>query len=152
MTEAIPPISELVPHAGRMLLLDRVLAVADDAIRCELVLRADSRFVENGRLGAWIGIEYMAQAVAAFAGSQAHSRGEPVKPGFLLGSRRYLCHRAWFFPGEALVIDAARELQAASGLAAFECRISVGEVLCAEATLSVYQPESVQDLLDLQKA
>ncbi len=151
MTEPIPPIAQLVPHAGRMVLLDRVLAIADESIHCELVIHPDSLFCEAGRVGAWIGIEYMAQAIAAFAGWHVRAHGEPVKPGFLLGTRRYRCHRAWFLAGDVLAIEATRVLQAPSGLAAFECRISVGGALCAEATLSVYQPESVQDLLSLDK-
>jgi predicted hotdog family 3-hydroxylacyl-ACP dehydratase len=152
MTETFPPILELVPHDGRMSLLDRVIDIGEDDIRCGLTLHAESLFCGVDGVGAWVGIEYMAQTVAAFAGWEAKKRGEAIKPGFLLGTRRYLCHRSWFHPGDALVIEARRELQAPSGLAAFECRITVDGACCAEATLSVYQPESVHEMLDHDKA
>ncbi len=152
MTKAFPPIIELVPHAGRMSLLDRVIDIGEDEIRCGLTIHAGSMFCGAEGVGAWVGIEYMAQTIAAFAGWEARQRGEAIKPGFLLGTRRYQCHCSWFRPGDVLVIEARRELQASSGLAAFECNITVDGAPCAEATLSVYQPESVHEMLDHDKA
>ncbi|WP_307732400.1 hypothetical protein [Massilia sp. MB5] len=86
---SMPAFRSLVPHAGPMALLDRVLEADEESLCAEVAIRADSLFYAEGGVGSWVGIEYMAQAVAAHAGYLARQRGEAVKPGFLLGSRRY---------------------------------------------------------------
>src|SRR5450830_981789 len=83
----LPDIAMLVPHAAPMLLLDRVLRVDAETLCAEVAIRPDSLFYGERGIGAWVGIEYMAQAIAAYAGYHAQQRGEPVKIGFLLGAR-----------------------------------------------------------------
>ena len=52
-----PVISELVPHAGRMLLLGRLLDSGADYVTCEVLVRADGMFDRDGRVPAWLGVE-----------------------------------------------------------------------------------------------
>ena len=85
----MPDIRSLVPHAGSMVLLDRVISVEENSLCAEVGIRSDSLFCNADGVGAWVGIEYMAQAIGAYAGYRARLRGEPVKIGFLLGTRRY---------------------------------------------------------------
>ena len=40
----------------------------------------------------------------AFAGAEALRRGEPMRIGFLLGTRRYIMHAPWFHIGERLTV------------------------------------------------
>ena len=77
----IPDIRSLLPHAGPMVLLDRVISVDDDSLLAEVRIRSDSLFCDGDGVGAWVGIEYMAQAIGAWAGYIARLRGEPVKLG-----------------------------------------------------------------------
>src|SRR5688572_26717078 len=95
----IPDISSLVPHARPMVLLDRVICADEESLSAEVSIRSDSLFCTAEGVGAWVGLEYMAQAVAAYAGYVAHLRGEAVKIGFLLGTRRYDCNRPFFSVG-----------------------------------------------------
>lgn len=134
------PFAELVPHAPPMVLLDRVVDAADEHLTAAVTLRSDSEFCRDGRVGAWVGIEYMAQAVAAWSGWQARQRGEPVKVGFLLGTRRYEALRPEFLAGETLLVYVEREFQADNGLARFRAEIRCGDELCAQASISVYEP------------
>ena len=67
----------------------------------------------------------MAQACGVFAGLQARARGEPVRVGFLLGTRRYLASRPWFADGETLEVTARLVLRDGP-MAVFDCRISAG--------------------------
>lgn len=143
---SLPDIRELVPHSGRMMLLERLLAVEPDGLTAEVVIRDDSMFVSATGVGAWVGIEYMAQAVAALAGFEARQRGEPVKLGFLLGTRRYTCNQPEFALGSSLRVKVKRELQGENGLASFACRID-GEGVEAEATLTVFQPDNAEEFL-----
>ncbi|UXY15997.1 hypothetical protein N8I74_02970 [Chitiniphilus purpureus] len=138
-----PAIAELVPHAAPMCLLDTVLAIGPDWIRTGLAIRKDGPFCNDGRVGAWVGIEYMAQSAAALAGWEARQQGAAVRPGFLVGARRYLIHQPWFHCGEVLRIEAVRESGTGDGgLALLHGRIEAADGrLLAESTLSVFQPD-----------
>ncbi|MFH4351496.1 3-hydroxylacyl-ACP dehydratase, partial [Acinetobacter baumannii] len=73
-----------------MILIDQVLSFDQEQIQTRLTVRADGLFNQpDGSLPAWLGIELMAQSVAAYAGCQARTKGEAVKLGFLLGSRKF---------------------------------------------------------------
>lgn len=141
-----PQIGTVVPHGGRMLLLDRLVDYDDDSLLAELTIRADSPFVKDNRVGAWIGLEYMAQAIAAFAGCEALMRGEAPKIGFLIGSRNFVCSTPFFPVGTSLRVSVVRELHDESGLASFSGAIE-GAGFTAVATLTVFQPRDVEQFL-----
>jgi predicted hotdog family 3-hydroxylacyl-ACP dehydratase len=146
---SLPDIHSLVPHSGAMSLLGRLLAADDETLCAEVTIGPETLFCDGREVGAWVGVEYMAQAVAAHAGYCAHLRGEPVKVGFLLGSRRYQCSVPGFVVGTVLKVHVQRALQGENGLGAFECRIEDGltrEPL-ASATVTVFQPENVEEFL-----
>lgn len=146
-----PDMRELVPHDGAMVLLDRVLWADDEALCAELTIRPDTLFCDGAAVGAWVGVEYMAQAIAAHAGHLALRRGEPVRVGFLLGARRYDARRPGFALGSVLRVQVRRVLQGENGLAAFECQIedSGAAQTCtvATATITVFQPDNVSEFL-----
>ena len=101
------PIAELLPHAGEMILLDAVLEHASEHAVCSRRVPAAGLFHDaDGNLPAWMGVELMAQAIAAWAGCQAKAAGEPVRLGFLLGTRHYVCNVVAFAPGSELRIEA----------------------------------------------
>lgn len=143
-----PAITELVPHAGPMCLLDRVLAAEGERLSAEVVVPAQGLFSQDGGVGAWVGIEYMAQAVAAWAGWQARQLGLPPRIGLLLGTRRYRCSVARFAAGQCLRVDIERGYQADNGLGQFECRIHADGVELASATLTVFGPEDPSAFLN----
>lgn len=62
---APPPVAGLVPHAGPMCLLDRVLDWDADQIRCEATVSGPHPLKIGARLPATALIEYAAQAMAA---------------------------------------------------------------------------------------
>ncbi|WP_122586446.1 hotdog family protein [Pseudomonas viridiflava] len=141
------PLAELIPHAGDMILIDQVLAFDEEQIQTCLTIRAGGLFNEaDGSLPAWVGVELMAQSVAAFAGCQARSKGDAVKLGFLLGSRKFECNVAHFPAGSELNIHAVRSLQDDSGMGVFECTLT-GPDINAFARLNVYCPPNTADYL-----
>lgn len=144
----LPDIRSLVPHTGAMVMLDRVISFDQESLCAEVRIHADSLFAGADGVGGWVGIEYMAQAIAAHAGYAARLRGEPVKIGFLLGSRRYECHRSTFALHSVLRIHVLRVLQAENGLASFECRIEdVEKNILATATITVFEPADAKNFL-----
>lgn len=140
-TAALPwTIRELVPHAGRMVLIDAVVDAHDETLVCSTRIGADHLFECGGEVGGWLGIELMAQAIAAWSGWQARLRGAAPQVGFLLGTRRYDSQRARFAVGEELTIHVQRLFQADNGLAQFEARIEIGGQIVASAALNVFEP------------
>jgi predicted hotdog family 3-hydroxylacyl-ACP dehydratase len=142
---SLPDIRSLLPHAGPMVLLDRVVSVDEDNLCAEVRIRPASLFCTGAGVGGWVGLEYMAQAIGAYAGYAARLAGEPVRIGFLLGSRRYECGRPSFPVGSVLRIHVRRLLHHESGLASFECRINDSEGEAASAIVTVFQPVKMED-------
>ena len=136
----MPDIRTLVPHSGPMVLLDRVISADEESLCAEVRIRSDSLFCFAGNVDAWVGLEYMAQAIGAYAGYTARLRGEPVKVGYLLGTRCYECTRPVFTVGTVLRIHVKRVLQSENGMGSFECRIDDENGQLATANLAVYQP------------
>ena len=145
----LPDIRTLVPHSGAMSLLDTLLAADAETLEAQVTIGTGSMFCHGGAVGAWVGVEYMAQAVAAHAGFEAQLRGEPVRVGFLLGTRRYACTLPGFAVGSILNIHVQRALQGENGLGAFDCRITDGRsgAELATATITVFQPNHVEEFL-----
>lgn len=145
MPSTFQPIEHYVPHRRSLLLIDRLIAADDDSAVSELTVR-DGLFADTdaAAVPAWVGIEYMAQAIAAWAGARHARHGSQPRPGFLLGSRRYLAHVDAFPFGQRLRVSVKCELLGDNGLGMFECAILdalTGQPL-AEARVSVYeQPE-----------
>ena len=143
----LPDLRTLLPHSGPMVLLDRVLSADADNLCAEVAIHAASVFCDGAAVGSWVGIEYMAQAIAAHAGFVARQRGEPVKVGFLLGARRYDARRDAFAVGSTLQVHVHRALQGDNGLGAFDCRIDDAGVTIATAMVTVFQPDNVNQFL-----
>lgn len=144
-----PDIATLVPHSAPMVLLDRVLSADTDDLCAEVRIHAGSMFFDPaaGGVGSWVGMEYMAQAIAAHAGWLALQRGDAVKVGFLLGARKYEATRPLFAAGGVLHVHVHRVLQGENGLGAFECRIEEANEMAATATITVFQPNNVNEFL-----
>ena len=143
----MPDIRSLLPHAGPMVLLDRVISVDEESLLAEVGIRSETLFCGPDGVGAWVGIEYMAQGIAAWVGYNARLRGEPIKLGFLLGTRRYECSRPNFVLGSFLRVHVRRLFQSESGLGSFECYIDDEEGRVATATVTVFQPPNVDDFV-----
>jgi predicted hotdog family 3-hydroxylacyl-ACP dehydratase len=141
MSQALPDIEALIRHRGTMLLIDRLVEASEDHAVGEVLIGESSTFYRSGRgVPAYVGLEYMAQTVAAFDGARRLATGEAPGVGFLLGTRRYKAERGYFQPGELLSIR-ANMVFSENGMASFDCGISIGGEICVAAMLNVYRPE-----------
>jgi predicted hotdog family 3-hydroxylacyl-ACP dehydratase len=146
-------ITDLVPHSGAMSWLDRVIEADAESLLAQATVRADHLLVRDGQLSASAGVEYMAQAAAAWAGYQRHMRADAdgaARIGFLLGTRRYQSSRAAFHVGDVLHISVQRLFQAENGLGQFECVIRVDGAEVARASLNVFGPDDPEAFLNGQ--
>ncbi len=98
------PMAELLPHEAPMVLLDRVLSFDESSLVAQVRIRPDSMFCTDVGVPGWIGIEYMAQAVAAHAGMKALQRGKAPVIGYLLGTRAYRGEIGTFPVGTRLTV------------------------------------------------
>jgi len=81
-------IARLLPHSGKMVLLDAVLDYDASSIHCitDTHHATDNLLRLDGRLPAWCGLEYAAQAMAVHQGLCAND-GAPPARGFLAVAR-----------------------------------------------------------------
>jgi len=133
-------VEELVPHSGKMVLLDRVIEFDEENMVAELIVRDDGLFGDGNTVPALLGIEYMAQTIAAFGGIKRRLAGRPLDLGFLLGTRRYVCNVGTFAVGSILTVSVKRLVED-QGLGVFDCHITA-EGISVSAKLNVYQPDS----------
>jgi len=132
----IPHIEKLLPHSPPMVLIDRLESWSDGEATSSLVVRANTRFVENGRLPSFCLLEHMAQTVAACLGYEAYQDGEGVRPGMVVGCKVFDLHVDDIEVGTTLTIEVTRA-SATDGTSRFDCRTSEGETLVASATMTL---------------
>ena len=129
-----------VPHRGAMNLLDSVVHCDDLSICARVRVPAEGMFTGADGVPAWVGIEYMAQAVAAWSGARNREGGGSPRIGYLLGSRRYEAHVPVFPVGAELRVFGQCELMGDNGLGMFDCRIEHDGRVLASGRLSVFEP------------
>lgn len=136
--------TEVLPHEGRMLLLDRLLDVDVERVSCEVTIRADSMFCDgvNG-VPSWVGLEYMAQTASTYSGVDEARAGQRATIGLLLGSRRYKTEVAFFPIGATLRVEAEIVLRDENDLVAFDCKILEGDRVLARGDVKAYRPKDV---------
>jgi predicted hotdog family 3-hydroxylacyl-ACP dehydratase len=144
--QSFPPIAELLPHRDSAVLLDAVLEDDADSIRARTRIAADHPYLVPGKgVPVWVGIELMAQAIAAHAGISARREQRPPSKGMLLGSRRFEARAPYFKVGDELEVRARREFGDEGGIAACVCAILCGGETLATATLIIVEiPEEMQ--------
>lgn len=135
------PIAPYVPQTQGMCLLARLLEVDDAGLCAEARPGRDDLFTTRAGIPAWVGLEWMAQAVAAWAGWHAAGRGEPPALGLLIGTRRFATDQAHFALETAYRVRVRLEYRADNGLGHFRGAIVDGDGRSlAEADLTVFEP------------
>lgn len=144
------PVSDFVPHSPPMILLDKIIDFAKNSLTAQFEVTDQSRFYspEHEGVESWVGIEYMAQAVAALAGVRAFLAGQPVKLGFLLGTRKFDINQALFAANQTYQVVITELFMDDSGLGAFDCSILHNETLVCQAKLNVFESNDTDQLLN----
>ncbi len=137
-----PTFSELVPHSGRMVLLDEMLEWEPGKATCRLELRDGAPFVDDGAVDAIVSIEYMAQAVAACLGYEAFVGGDGVRVGMIIASKRFDVHEPTWHVGDVfdVVVERVRGNESLSHFDAEVRRAGSGTV-AASALLTLFHAE-----------
>lgn len=139
--------AELVPHTGAMCLLDTVEDYGQDWIETSVQIKADSRFSDEHGVPAWVGLEFMAQTIAAWSGIERVQAGLRPGIGLLIGTRRCAFEVDHFAHGWTLHLRAALLMRDEHDLAVFGCSIQHEGTLLAQAQVKAYRPQDVEAFL-----
>lgn len=136
-------IEQVLPHRQPMILIDRLCQYDEETAICSVKITESSLFYDPTKqaVPSYIGVEYMAQAIAAFAGADALDAGLEVEVGYLLGSRKYQPTTAWFALGSELNIHVSRLYEEESGLRVFQCQIKHNDQELVDAKINVFLPQ-----------
>ncbi|WP_150538308.1 hotdog family protein [Actinobacillus vicugnae] len=139
----IENVAPLVPQSGDMVLIDRITDFGDDFLTGEADIRAEHILLKQGKLSTFSGIEIMAQGIAAWAGIQARKRNEPVRLGYLLGTRKLHIQQAEIAIGSQLRIEVKMSIQDATGFGVFDCQLidKANDQILLSGALNVFSPK-----------
>jgi predicted hotdog family 3-hydroxylacyl-ACP dehydratase len=143
-----PPLEQLLPYRPPMILIDRMIDATDTGSTCEVTIRPQTLFIEPEGVPAFVGLEYMAQAVAAYGGYKSYRAGEPMAIGFLLGTPQLKTYCQFFDCGQTLQIQVTH-VWGDDELRQFHCTIQdalTGKLL-QQAELNVFKPQDLQSYL-----
>jgi predicted hotdog family 3-hydroxylacyl-ACP dehydratase len=149
---ALPAAADVVPHTGTSVLLERLLSVDQTHVHAAVRITPTPYSLPDGGLPGWCGLEIMAQAVSAYAGCKALKKGDPIRPGLLLGTRAYQCATPTLPAGATYDVYVVVSTMDDDGLGVFDCELRDGGATVASASLTVFQPEDATRFLQEQAA
>jgi predicted hotdog family 3-hydroxylacyl-ACP dehydratase len=138
-------IEAVLAHTQPMILLDVLDEYEEKTCTCHVTITEKSAFYNKEKQGvaSYIGSEYMAQSIAAYAGAHALDEKRSVKIGFLLGSRRLKTFQPFFKLNQTVFIRIEELYKESSGLSVFDCMIKDDQgKLLAKANINVFQPQN----------
>ncbi len=151
-------IESVLPHAHPMILIDQLETYDEMSATCSLTITAESNFynVTTQAVPSYVGIEYMAQSIAAYANANEKDQGREVSIGFLVSSRKFRVYTPSYTLGSQLVVNVEQLYKEDSGLCAFDCKINLikeeqQNILLAEAKINIFQPNDPEAFLAEQK-
>ena len=143
------PIEDLIKHRRGMLLVDRLVSYNLSEVVVEVILKEDTSFLNEDYVPAWVGIEYAAQSIAAWAGLQAIQGDKEVKIGLLLSCRKYKSTRPRFMLGEVLKVHSRKEFSDGQ-MGTYSCSIyDEAGIEVVTASLNTFMPENVKEIKGL---
>jgi len=125
-----------------MILIDSLDKYSDDIGCCSVTITGESIFFdsESQSVPSYVGLEYMAQGIAAYANAHERDAGLPTAIGFLVSSRKFKVLIPRFSVGSKLAITVEKLYKEDNGLSAFDCNIKCEGELVASAKINVFQP------------
>ena len=145
-------VSELVPHKGKMLLLDRVQSYSIETvtITTEIDISRDSFFYEEelGGVPAWVAFEYMDQSISALSGIYGRSKGEKPKVGFIMSVSGFKADVPVFKEGETVVVHVLENIRMDKAVT-FEGSATVNGTLAVTAKLNTVEVDDPKSSLNL---
>jgi len=132
----------LLPHRGRMRLVERALEWSDDEVLVAATLHAGWPLVAGERAETTGLLEFVAQSAAVLMGWRRRREEQQGGAGVLVGFRSATFERPWLPLGAELRCR-ARLLRSLQSYAAFSGEVEWrGQIVC-RAELQAFRPEGV---------
>jgi len=144
-------IDQVLPHTGRMLLLDELLSRDEAGIVTAVTIHRDTVMCDgvNG-VPAWVGMEYMAQAACAYSGVSEVRDGDKPRVSLLLGTRSFTAQVPVFPIGSRLIVSAELVIRDDDDLSVFNCRIECNGQQWAAGDIKAIRPVNLHALIQEQ--
>ncbi len=143
-------LSGLVPHKGKMLLLDRLVSfdLEQTKVVTEIDISENCMFFEDslGGVPVWIAFEYMAQSVSALTGIFGLKTGTPPRMGFILSVTNFCAEESVFSKGSTVQIEVRQTLRVDMAVT-FEGKALVGGKCVATATINACDVDDPKKVL-----
>jgi predicted hotdog family 3-hydroxylacyl-ACP dehydratase len=129
----------LMPHAGRMCLIDQLSSWDEENILCltRSHLADDNPLRRDNRLSAIHGVEYGAQAVGLHGGLLARRHGRRPAAGYLVGLRNVKIYRPRLDDTKQPLIISARQLLADEHNLLYAFRLTLNDELVTEGRAAI---------------
>ena len=138
-------IADIIPHAGDMCLLDRVLDWGEDSINCSSRSHQhpDNPLRRGGQLSSVHLVEYAAQSAAVHGALLARKHGHSLPPGYLAALRgvQLEVERIDDLPGDLIVFGS--RLMIARPALVYEFSASNGGRQIARGRLTIVSPATI---------
>jgi predicted hotdog family 3-hydroxylacyl-ACP dehydratase len=134
------PVHDLLVHRDPMIFIDRVVEAGQAELLAEVRIGPGVPLYQEGiGVPAWVGLEYMAQSIAALSGLRARVKAIDgnMPLGLLIGCRKYASDVAVFPNGANLKIRVIELDVIDKSLGAFDCTIGNPDVIVT-ARVMVY--------------
>ena len=146
MTSRIPSVPafpvdarRLLPHAGPMCCIDRLLSSSKTAAVAEVMLTDGHSLLDGDTLDRPGYVELAAQTAGAMQGFDQYIQGLPPKFGYLVGVQDFYIH-ADARRGDRLRLEVSIEAELGE-VTVLSARVCCEDALLAEGRLKVYVPE-----------
>jgi predicted hotdog family 3-hydroxylacyl-ACP dehydratase len=129
----------LIPHAGKMCLLENVMSWNEKEIRCEAVshIAPSNPLRRNGLLSSIHLLEYGAQAMAVHGGLLARASGNRTFPGYLAALRDVVLHQEFIEGIKTPLIVHAQQIASFTDSFMYRFSVATGNNSLASARATV---------------
>lgn len=139
----------LLPHKGRMFLLDRAVDVDFDeySITTQVDVTEQSMFYDEtlGGIPSYVTFEYMAQSISALSGIDNRRRGLPPKVGVILSVSDFKTAVPVLKAGTTVtVLDVQQDI--VDKVFSFSCTAYIGDTLVSSGKLTVMEVDDLKEL------
>ncbi len=145
-------VSELVPHKGKMFLLDRVqsYSIENVCITTEIDVTRNNLFYEEdlGGIPAWVAFEYMAQSISALSGIYGRTKGEKPKVGFIMSVSSFKADIPVFKEGETVIVSVHETVRMDKAVT-FDGVAKIGDKIAVTATLNTVEVDDPKAALGM---
>lgn len=140
MTRMEIDIEALIPHRGRMRLIDGVIDVDDERAVTTATASADWPLYRDGSVDVLVTIELVAQSAALFEGWKRKQSGKGGAKGWLVGIKGAEFQRPRIAVPAVLITEVRRNY-AFESYAVFDGTVRAGAELVAALSIQAFRPE-----------